>query len=82
MLAPDNAGASLTPSPVIATISPRSCKEETILIFWSGVTLEKIALSTELESVSSVIDLSSAPLTGSFSAPCIASSWPMAEAVM
>ena len=33
MFAPERAGASLTPSPVIATISPFSCNEATILIF-------------------------------------------------
>ena len=34
-----NAGASLTPSPVIATISPRFCQAFTILILCSGATL-------------------------------------------
>ena len=34
-----NAGASLTPSPVIATISPDDCHALTILILCSGETL-------------------------------------------
>ncbi len=34
-----NAGASFTPSPVIATISPWSCRAFTILTLCSGVTL-------------------------------------------
>jgi hypothetical protein len=81
MLAPDKAGASFTPSPVIATISPFSYKEATILIFWSGVTREKIDRSTELESSSSDICLSSSPLTGDSEEVLIASSFPIAAAV-
>ena len=34
------AGASLTPSPVMADISPSACKYSTILLLWDGSTLE------------------------------------------
>ena len=33
-----NAGASFTPSPVIATICPKSCHALTIRILWAGAT--------------------------------------------
>ena len=34
------AGASLTPSPVMAVISPTPCRYSTILLLWLGSTLE------------------------------------------
>ena len=82
MLAPERAGASLTPSPVIATISPCSCNEDTIRIFCRGVTREKMAFSTDSLNSSSDMERRSAPLTGSASAPSMANSWPIADAVI
>ena len=36
-----NAGASLTPSPVMAATSPSPCKYSTIELLWDGSTREK-----------------------------------------
>ena len=36
-----NAGASLTPSPVIAATSPSPCRYSTIELLWAGSTREK-----------------------------------------
>ena len=61
-----NAGASLTPSPVIATIMPFSCQARTIRILCSGETLAY----TEIFGTKS---FSSASLIFSISAPSQAS---------
>uniref|UniRef100_A0A6B0U857 Putative secreted protein n=1 Tax=Ixodes ricinus TaxID=34613 RepID=A0A6B0U857_IXORI len=36
-----SAGASFTPSPVMAEISPSACRNSTILLLWAGSTREK-----------------------------------------
>ena len=61
-----SAGASFTPSPVIATIMPRSCQARTIRILCSGDTLAY----TEIPVTKS---LSSSSLISSMSAPSQAS---------
>ena len=56
------AGASLTPSPVTATISPNSWRRETIRYFWSGAIRAKIISPFKYSfKVSSSILLSSGP---------------------
>ena len=57
-----NAGASFTPSPVIATMCPNSCHSVTILILCAGLTLAyTLTLGSISESSLSLIISSSAP---------------------
>ncbi len=56
MFARDKAGASLSPSPVIATTWPIDCSLVTIRNFWSGVTRENITTLSSLASNSSSVN--------------------------
>ena len=82
MFARESAGASFTPSPVIATISPCSWSDDTILIFCSGVTREKIEAWAEASaSCSSSKAVSALPFTGAMPPSVMFSSRPIASAV-
>ena len=64
MFAARNAGASLTPSPVIPTISPSLCKARTILNLCSGTTRAKTEMCGMSALSSSSDELSiSGPVT-------------------
>ena len=77
------AGASFTPSPVMATILPLSCQALTILILCSGDTLAYTeTFSTTSLSLSSLKDSSSCPSIASASFFSIPICFAMAEAVI
>ena len=78
-----SAGASFTPSPVIATTSPFLFKEFTILNLWLGETLAKTeVVSTALSNSSSVILSSSVPVIAFVFSSYIPSSFAIAFAVI
>ena len=82
ILALDNAGASFTPSPVIATISPWLCKELTMRIFWSGATRENIVEFAAASSISASLNLViELPLTAGIPPSVMPNSLPIAVAV-
>jgi len=60
-----SAGASFTPSPVTATISPLCCRACTMRIFWSAAVRAKISPGSSSSSCRSVSDMrrSRSPVT-------------------
>ncbi len=82
ILALESAGASFTPSPVMATISPWLWSELTIRIFWSGATREKIVVLDAASSISASVNFEIAPpLTAAIPPSVIPNSLPIAVAV-
>ena len=76
------AGASLTPSPVMATRLPRSCQARTMRILCSGDTRAyTLTLGTNSRSSSSLMDSMTAPSTASVPGVRMPISLAMAEAV-